>query len=552
MLKTKVKEAIRRQCATAPFVNLAMDGWTDPGSRKSQGITLRTVHSDGKTEICLTAMKTVLPRHETGPVLANYLDNIVRRYDLNEKLLNICTDRGSANLKAFQNTPKLENFFCRLWIPCCCHLLNNFLHTFMHEIKELMTPIFRLSATFRARSRFRAYLMSVNAPLESIPSYIEIRWYTAYEMFRALDILWPHMLAFVGIEKMQVSELTDATCATIRALKDVFRKFVKAQNELESDSFATGSTFAGFLMGVRYRVRSFKDSFGVRTTKFEQDINRFMHTYDPQWLIFVMQTILNPIVRLEPNTPFDEETRAKGIALLTCLVEGELSQARTRDAARARQEMDDPSSDDFVTFRPSQMRPCVPAEMQVNAYLVLRETGDYDISFWSSVHSEMIELRTVALKTLSILTTSSSAERPFSAGALLCGDYQMAMSASTVSARLLLQANWSLASRFVAQVLSLGPRGWATWERNYLLKKRRFVPLPDPPPEPVRFSNDGEHVDLTEWTSSDSDSDDTDDDSVSMQTAPELDISVDIHSGDRIRKRRKFIRESTLERSDNE
>jgi hypothetical protein len=547
MLKGKVKETIRRECATALFVNLAMDGWTDPGHRKYQGITLRTVQSNTQTRVYLAAMKAVLPRHETGPVLAKYLENVVRRYSLREKLVNICTDRGSANVKAFHNTPKLEDFFCRLWIPCCCHLLNNFLQIFMREIRVLTSPIFRLSSAFRAGSRFRAYLMSVNAPLESIPSYTEIRWYSAYEMFRALDILWPHMVAFAEIEKMEVADLTEETCTTLRALKTVFAKFVKAQNQLESDSFGTGSTFSGYLMGVRYRVRSFKDAFGVKTAKFEQAIDRFMHGYETQWLVFVMQTILNPTVRLEADTPFDEETRTRGLALLTSLVEVELKQVRDRDAARARQERDDPSSDDFVTFRPSRKRPCVPAQVQVNAYLGLRETGDYDLSLWNSVRSEMVELRTVALKALSILTTSSSAERAFSVGALLCGDYQMAMAASTISARLLVQANWAIASRFVADVLGVGPRGWATWERNYLVKKSRFVPLPDPPPDPVRSDEESVYLALANWTSSDSDSEDTSEDREPSQQAQELelDLSVSIRSGDRIRKRRSYIQEST-------
>jgi hypothetical protein len=100
----------------------------------------------------------------------------------------------------------------------------------------------------------------------------------------------------------------------------------------------------------------------------------------------------------------------------------------------------------------------------------------------------MRELRTVAMRVLAILTTSASTERAFSIGALLCGDYQMAMSPSTLSTRLIVQANWRIASEFVAGVLGMGPKGWKAWETDYHTRRNREIPTaprrPEPRPDP--------------------------------------------------------------------
>jgi hypothetical protein len=191
-------------------------------------------------------------------------------------------------------------------------------------------------------------------------------------------------------------------------------------------------------------------------------------------------------VRLEEGTPFDDNTYQDGIALLTSLVEAEIRRSLAHQAGEAIRDDADPPSDDFVTFRQRQVNPSISAAEQISSYLALRHTGQYGLDIWSTVRPEMVELRTVALKALSVLTTSASAERAFSVAALLCGPYQMAMSAATVSRRLIVQANWPVASRFLPEVLGVGPKGWAAWERRYRAEKGRFVPLPIPelPPPP--------------------------------------------------------------------
>jgi arginine repressor len=82
----------------------------DPMGRHYQEMTLRAVQSNGGTAVYLVAMKSTLG-YESADVLQSYLRNVVRRYNIADRLLSICTDRGAPNLKAVRNDPPVEDFF---------------------------------------------------------------------------------------------------------------------------------------------------------------------------------------------------------------------------------------------------------------------------------------------------------------------------------------------------------------------------------------------------------------------------------------------------------
>jgi hypothetical protein len=564
MVKARVKEAIRIECAAAAFVNIALDGWTDPDNRKFEGITIRTVQFDGSTSVYLAGMKPV-PASEDAAVLDRYVQSVIRRYNLQGKVLSICTDRGSANKKAFCTNPPVADFFSHVWMPCCCHVLNNFLKSFLGEIKGLTAPIFRLSGAFRTEPDFRRYLASVEAPFTVIPTYTEIRWSSAHEMFRALVALWPHMVNFAELTHMFAPDLTPEVFETVKALERVFAKFVRAQTRLESDSFATGSAFAGHLISIREHIKLFKMQFGVGTTWFEVYVKNFLAEFPRQWLVLVLQTLLNPTLKFDdPDSPFNPKTREEALKLLTALIDAEINRARVRAAeeSRAREEAEarardtgqaeldeeEPSSDRYLTNRPSDGSQWVAAERQVSTYLGLRETGLYDLDIWGPVNPDMVELRIVALRVLSILTTSSSAERAFSIAALLCGDYQMAMSTLTLSTRVIVQANWSLAASYIPTVLNLGPRGWNSWEQAYFAVKRKYIPRPPvPPPDSSRSRSEGMNAYLLELAFSDSDDDEAPPTFKARRVKPSRD-SEDEDVEDPRRRRRNPSRSDRWER----
>jgi hypothetical protein len=115
-----------------------------------------------------------IPARETADVIDAYFKNVVGRYNLKETLVNVCTDRGSANKKVFLHSSPTTGFFRELWLPCTCHMLNHFLGTFIAEIKSAIEPVCKLVSAFHGLPRFGSHLRQNEAPRVSIPKSVGI------------------------------------------------------------------------------------------------------------------------------------------------------------------------------------------------------------------------------------------------------------------------------------------------------------------------------------------------------------------------------------------
>jgi hypothetical protein len=61
----------------------------------------------------------------------------------------------------------------------------------------------------------------------------------------------------------------------------------------------------------------------------------------------------------------------------------------------------------------------------------------------------------------------------FSVARSVTGDYQMAMRQETVSARVMIQANWQIAQPLLTEVLAMGRAGWSRAHRE--LEDRKLM-----------------------------------------------------------------------------
>jgi hypothetical protein len=66
MLKTEIRDAIRCECAPAQYVNLALDGWSDPRRRRYEGVTVHLIRADLVTSVHLLAFRKLLHVHDTS------------------------------------------------------------------------------------------------------------------------------------------------------------------------------------------------------------------------------------------------------------------------------------------------------------------------------------------------------------------------------------------------------------------------------------------------------------------------------------------------------
>jgi hypothetical protein len=169
-------------------------------------------------------------------------------------------------------------------------------------------------------------------------------------------------------------------------------------------------------------------------------------------------------------------------ATLIQLVQGEID----RDIDHTRAMPEQPASNDFRSFIPSEQPDVFGAEEQASVYTRTRASTSHPQSYWQGTPAELGQLTTVALRILGFLATSASVERSFSLARSVTGDYQMVMRQETVSTRGIIQANWRIAQPLLADVPAMGGRdgvgptvslrngsSWKT-SRGALVSQRRW------------------------------------------------------------------------------
>jgi hypothetical protein len=166
---------------------------------------------------------------------------------------------------------------------------------------------------------------------------------------------------------------------------------------------------------------------------------------------------LNPSIQFCIGRTCSEEAYERVRATLIKLVQGEID----RDINHTRTMPEEPASHDFRSFIPSEQPNVFGVEEQVAVYMRTHAFSSHPLSYWHRTPAELRHLTTVALSILGFLATSASVERAFSVGPSVRGDYQMVMRQETVSARVMIQANWRIAQPLLADVLAMGRARWS-------------------------------------------------------------------------------------------
>jgi hypothetical protein len=104
-------QATRRECAAAQYVNLALDGWSDPRRRRSEGVTVRLIRADLTTSVHLLAFNKLVNIHDTSHKLGPLIGWVLDRSHIKDKLLNRCTDRAANNLILFTHQSEQGSYF---------------------------------------------------------------------------------------------------------------------------------------------------------------------------------------------------------------------------------------------------------------------------------------------------------------------------------------------------------------------------------------------------------------------------------------------------------
>jgi hypothetical protein len=294
ILKERVEADIRAECAQSEVINLAVDGWSDSRGRRYQSITARLVDPNTlSTWSRLLAMKEIKSVHESSGELRVLLERLQDQYDIQGRVLNVCTDRASINESAFrQQSPDLSSIFggSLLWLPCGCHLLNNVLSFFFDRISHRLKPIFCLQQRFGKCGPFLSYLQQQHSDVTSIPSLSTVRWFSSNTLFESLLALWDHMLRFSELENHLIPQLDEAVRGDIERLRGLTTLFVTAQKELEGDGYGSASRFIPHFLGIQNKLDEFREDEPSVATAVRDYIEGLQERYEKEWDLFKLMT----------------------------------------------------------------------------------------------------------------------------------------------------------------------------------------------------------------------------------------------------------------------
>jgi AraC-like DNA-binding protein len=112
ILTTRVQESLRESCERGKYVNLAVDGWSDPRGRRYQGVTIRFVKGIGATPNALLAIKEVKSIYECAAELGAMVRYFQGQFRITEKTLNSYSDRCSMSVRAFRRDKRELSTVC--------------------------------------------------------------------------------------------------------------------------------------------------------------------------------------------------------------------------------------------------------------------------------------------------------------------------------------------------------------------------------------------------------------------------------------------------------
>jgi hypothetical protein len=460
LLHLKVIGGLFEQIGKAKYVNLAIDGWTDACMRRYQGVTARFVSPTDKVKSVVLALKEVLEIHESGPMVRGIIEQVVQKYGLTQKLLNICTDRDSMNINAFRTNPLPLS--CQ-WIPCAAHLLNTILGYFHDNAPHLVDEIFNMAKALRRRPGFFAFLRSKKQSCVRLPGYSRIRWYSSSLLFTRLIEQWRFILEYCEAEEIECDALQ--YFSQVQLLSSIANSFQKAETALEGDRFASGAYFIPKLLSILHNIQKF------RTVGFEEAVDAVMRyvaafkSENPrEYSLYLMATFFagNHVHFAVGDkgactcTEREFETmRDFALELVELEIQSEGVAVPEDDPTN------EPPSDDYSTPRDRSAINLMAFE-QFESFKT--ERRDFAKGWWKVPRESMRHLAVVAEKVASWLITSSSAERAFSVAGAIASKKRMRIAGHNVHAQLMVQANWSIASKFLAEVLEMGPGGWKAEE----------------------------------------------------------------------------------------
>jgi hypothetical protein len=142
-----------------------------------------------------------------------------------------------------------------------------------------------------------------------------------------------------------------------------------AQKKIEIDEFGTGSPFVSHRLRLEPRSGNFRECEPEAHHSTIEHIVHLGRDYEWECDIYILMAFLNPSVQFRVGRTCSEEAYERVRATLIQLIQGEIE----RDIDHTRAMPEEPASEDFRSFIPSEQPDVFGAEEQVSVYTRIRE-----------------------------------------------------------------------------------------------------------------------------------------------------------------------------------
>ncbi|GBC52400.2 zinc finger BED domain-containing protein RICESLEEPER 2-like [Rhizophagus irregularis DAOM 181602=DAOM 197198] len=296
------KEFIKKKLQEIPSkVSITLDAWTSKNQISFLGITIHWITNDWKLENTTLDFSHIEGPH-SGENLASKLFEVLKEFELLQKILGISTDNASNINKMFSKFESIceyegiEFIAKNQRVRCLAHIINltvqNILKTLNEEapeneneilqentststlgvIAKLRTLIIKIRVSPQKKEKFKRQCIALNIkPLELIPD-VKTRWNSTHNMIERAIILREPLYNFAVTDKELLSYvLNDIEWKKIKEIQGLLTCFEKATLEMSSSYFPTlGQTVPIY----NYLIDKIEDFLDEETdTKSEDVVN---------------------------------------------------------------------------------------------------------------------------------------------------------------------------------------------------------------------------------------------------------------------------------------
>ena len=418
---TAIRIETARILQEADTISLTADEWKSRANDRYFGIGAVALMNDNTQRHFLLAMEPITSVHLSGAEVLLLYNRLVEPFNIDDKVQNLVTDRGSNMISAFSNNPSIN------WHPCVCHVLNNVLGTFIAALGEPLGVIKSLQASLGSSGTFKAFLRSVHSIITTLPAYTSIRWYSMSSLIINITILAPHIRNFIEAEQLRDSHrYQDLPYETAihhaMELKRVFSEMAAAFGSIEANSFGTVSYVVPAMAIVHANVLALPATYSAAKTAFS-------NSYESHWRILMRTWGLAFMAAFLLNPNFHH---------LRFMTEEEISDTRVY----LRQEIDRRSTppspvqeDSHLSWATSQTRVPTSAQLELDQYLATTFAAEVNLlDYWSRQKPVWPTLSKLAMQLLAIPPSSAFCERHFSKCRHMLGLQRLSMKPEKVSA----------------------------------------------------------------------------------------------------------------------